>query len=122
MGNLSFLTRAEIESLGPPTPEELEELEVSEAFLRDLALKHVAAIAEPTTANVAEKLHLPPVLDFEDARTRGAAKVGGGRARRGLPAAWQLCRTDQAGRPPGQPFREALAGGGAVARGRIRLD
>ncbi len=65
MGNLSFLTRAEIESLGPPTPEELEELEVSEAFLRDLALKHVATIAEPTTANVAEKLHLPLALTDE---------------------------------------------------------
>jgi hypothetical protein len=64
MGNLSFLTRAEIESLGPPTPEELEETEVSQAFLRDLALKHVAASADPTTASVAEKLHLP--LAFTD--------------------------------------------------------
>ncbi len=65
MGNLSFLTRAEIESLGPPTPEELEETDVSSAFLRDLALKHVAAIAEPTTASVAEKLHLPLALTDE---------------------------------------------------------
>src|SRR6478672_255499 len=65
MGNLSFLTRAEIESLGPPTPEELEETEVSEAFLRDLTLKHVAALADPTTASVAEKLHLPLALTDE---------------------------------------------------------
>jgi hypothetical protein len=65
MGNLSFLTRAEIESLGPPTPEELEETEVSEAFLRDLALKHVAALADPTTANVAERMHLPLALTDE---------------------------------------------------------
>jgi len=65
MGNLSFLTRAEIESLGPPTPEELVELEVSDAFLRDLALKHVAAIADPTTASVAEKLRLPLALTDE---------------------------------------------------------
>src|SRR4029079_1979003 len=65
MGNLSFLTRAEIESLGPPTPEELEETEVSEAFLRDLALKHVAAFADPTTANVADRIHLPLALTDE---------------------------------------------------------
>ena len=65
MGNLSFLTRAEIESLGPPTPEELVETEVSEAFLRDLALKHVAALADPTTANVAERIHLPLALTDE---------------------------------------------------------
>ena len=65
MGNLSFLTRAEIESLGPPTPEELEELEVSDAFLRDLALKHVATIADPTTASVADKLRLPLALTDE---------------------------------------------------------
>ena len=65
MGNLSFLTRAEIESLGPPTPEELEETEVSEAFLRDLSLKHVAALADPTTANVAERIHLPLALTDE---------------------------------------------------------
>ena len=65
MGNLSFLTRAEIESLGPPTPEELVETEVSEAFLRDLALKHVAALADPTTANVAERMHLPLALTDE---------------------------------------------------------
>jgi len=64
MGNLSFLTRAEIESLGPPTPEELAETEVSEGFLRDLALKHVASSTDPTTASVAEKLHLPlPLTD-----------------------------------------------------------
>ena len=53
MGNLSFLTRAEIESLGPPTPEELDELGIPEGFLRDLALKHVAALADPTTLSVA---------------------------------------------------------------------
>src|SRR5215204_1040748 len=65
MGNLSFLSRAEIESLGPPTPEELEETGVSQAFLRDLALKHVASLANPTTASVAEKLHLPLALTDE---------------------------------------------------------
>ena len=65
MANLSFLTRAEIESLGPPTPEELEETEVSEAFLRDLALKHVSALGDPTTASVAQRIHLPPALTDE---------------------------------------------------------
>ena len=65
MPNLSFLTRAEIESLGPPTPEELEETEVSQAFLRDLALKHVAEVADPTTASIAQKIHLPLALTDE---------------------------------------------------------
>jgi MoxR-like ATPase len=65
MGHLSFLTRAEIESLGPPTPEELDETGVSQGFLRDLALKHVASLANPTTASVAEKLHLPLALTDE---------------------------------------------------------
>ena len=65
MGNLSFLTRAEIESLGPPTPEELDETGVSQGFLRDLTLKHVAALTDPTTATVAEKLHLPLALTDE---------------------------------------------------------
>jgi hypothetical protein len=62
MGNLSFLTRAEIESLGPPTPEEVAETGISQASLCDLALKHVASLTEPTTASVAEKLHLPLAL------------------------------------------------------------
>ncbi len=65
MGNLSFLSRAEIESLGPPTPEELDETGVSQAFLRDLTLKHVASLANPTTASVAEKIHLPLALTDE---------------------------------------------------------
>src|SRR5512138_2712692 len=65
MGNLSFLTRAEIDSLGPPTPEELEETDVSLGFLRELSLKHVASLADPTTALVAEKLRLPLALTDE---------------------------------------------------------
>ncbi|HKG97805.1 MAG TPA: hypothetical protein VKA97_08320, partial [Pyrinomonadaceae bacterium] len=65
MGNLSFLTRAEIESLGPPTPEELDETGVADSSLRDLALKHVASLADPTTVSVAEKLRLPPALTDE---------------------------------------------------------
>src|SRR6187549_3656317 len=59
MGNLTFLTRAEIECLGPPTPEEIAETGISQASLRDLALKHVAALTEPTTATVAEGIRLP---------------------------------------------------------------
>lgn len=65
MGHLSFLSRAEIESLGPPTPEDLDEVGVSEVLLRDLALKQVAAIPEPTSALVADKLHLPCSLAEE---------------------------------------------------------
>jgi hypothetical protein len=65
MGHLSILTRAEIESLGPPTPENLEETGVSEVFLRDLSLKNVAGLSEATSAAVAERLHLPCALTEE---------------------------------------------------------
>src|SRR5919106_5113946 len=65
MGHLSILSRAEIESLGPPTPEEIADTGVHEAFLCDLALKHVSMLPEPTTISVAERLHLPKVLTEE---------------------------------------------------------
>jgi hypothetical protein len=65
MGHLSFLTRTEIESLGPPTPEDLEETGASDALLRDLALKCVADLADATSVLVAEKLHLPCALTEE---------------------------------------------------------
>lgn len=65
MGHLSFLTRAEIETLGPPTPEDLEETGVSDAFLRDLTLKQVATLTDATSALVSEKLRLPCVLTEE---------------------------------------------------------
>src|ERR671919_751438 len=65
MGHLSILSRAEIESLGPPTPEEIADTGVHEAFLCDLTLKHVAMLPEPTTASVADRLHLPRALTEE---------------------------------------------------------
>ena len=65
MGHLSILSRAEIDSLGPPTPEELAETGVHDAFLCDLALKHVAMLPEPTTTSVADRLHLPRALTEE---------------------------------------------------------
>src|SRR5258705_967208 len=65
MGNLSILSRSEIESLGPPMLEELAESGVHEAFLCDLALKHVAMLPEPSTTAVADRLHLPRVLTEE---------------------------------------------------------
>ncbi|HSK64116.1 MAG TPA: hypothetical protein VK893_09750 [Pyrinomonadaceae bacterium] len=65
MGHLSILSRAEIESMGPPTPEELPETGVHEAFLCDLALKHVAMLPEPTTNSVADRMHLPRALTEE---------------------------------------------------------
>jgi hypothetical protein len=65
MGHLSILSRAEIESMGPPTPEELSETGVHDAFLCDLALKHVAMLPEPTTISVADRLHLPRALTEE---------------------------------------------------------
>lgn len=57
-----ILTRAEIETMGPPPLEELREADVSESFLCDLALKHVAQMSEPTTQNVSEELCLPRAL------------------------------------------------------------
>ena len=51
--------------MGPPVPEELADTGVAEAFLSDLALKHVAMLAEPTTESVAERLHLPRTLTEE---------------------------------------------------------
>src|SRR5574341_873005 len=65
MGPLGILTRDEIETLGPPVPEELADVGVSQAFLADLALKHAASLPEPTTASVAERLHLPRSLTEE---------------------------------------------------------
>jgi hypothetical protein len=65
MGHLSILSRAEIESMGPPTPEELSETGVHQAFLCDLALKHVAMLPEPTTVAVADRMHLPRALTEE---------------------------------------------------------
>jgi hypothetical protein len=62
---LNILTRAEIENLGPPIPEDLEEAGVSEAFLRDLTLKSVAELPDVTSAAVAERLHLPCALTEE---------------------------------------------------------
>jgi MoxR-like ATPase len=62
MSQTTILSRAEVESMGPPLPEELSETGVSEGFLCDLALKHVAMVPEPTTASIAERLHLPRTL------------------------------------------------------------
>jgi len=62
MSHTTILTRAEIESMGPPLPEELSETGISDQFLCDLALKHVAMLPEPTTNSVAERLNLPRTL------------------------------------------------------------
>ena len=65
MPHLNILTRAEIESLGPPALDELEDTGVPQQFLCDLALKHVAALPDPSTASVAERLKLPKALTEE---------------------------------------------------------
>jgi len=62
MSQTTILTRLEIESMGPPAPEELADTGIAEGFLCDLALKHVAMLPEPTTAAVAERLQLPRTL------------------------------------------------------------
>ncbi len=58
----AILTRAEVESMGPPVTEELAETGVAEGFLCDLTLKHVAMVPEPDTTTIAERLHLPRTL------------------------------------------------------------
>ncbi len=65
MAHLNILARAEIEAFGPPTPEELGDTGIPDAFLRELALKHVATFPEPTTEAVADSLHLPSSLTEE---------------------------------------------------------
>lgn len=65
MSQTTILTRAEIESMGPPMPEELADTGIAEGFLCDLALKHVAMLPEPTTSAVAERMQLPRMLTEE---------------------------------------------------------
>lgn len=62
MGLLNFLTRAELERFGPPTPEEFNEIGVSQTLLCDLALKHLSLIPHPTADSIAARLHLPSAL------------------------------------------------------------
>jgi len=62
MSHTAILTRAEIESMGPPLPMEVADTGISEQFLCDLALKHVAMLPEPTTTAVAERINLPRTL------------------------------------------------------------
>ncbi|HXS00049.1 MAG TPA: hypothetical protein VN724_05745, partial [Pyrinomonadaceae bacterium] len=62
MSHTAILTRAEIESMGPPLPEEITDTGISEQFLCDLALKHVAMLPEPTTVAVSERINLPRTL------------------------------------------------------------
>ena len=62
MGLLNLLTRAELESFGPPTPEEFSEIGISQTLLCDLALKHVSLLPNATAVSVAAKLHLPTAL------------------------------------------------------------
>ena len=62
MSHTAILTRAEIESMGPPLPEEIGDTGIAEGFLCDLALKHVAMMPEPTTTGVAERINLPRTL------------------------------------------------------------
>src|SRR5688500_2389035 len=65
MSHTTILTRAEVESMGPPLPEELTDTGISEQFLCDLALKHVAMLPEPTTTAIAERINLPRTLAEE---------------------------------------------------------
>lgn len=65
MGHLSILTKAEIEILGPPIPEELADIGLPETCLHDLALKCLAPLHEATSVTLAEKLHIPSALTEE---------------------------------------------------------
>src|SRR5262245_59645064 len=65
MSQTTILTRAEIESMAPPLPEELADTGIAEGFLCDLALKHVAMMPEPTTNLIADEMRLPRTLAEE---------------------------------------------------------
>ncbi len=65
MSHTALLSRLEIESMGPPVPEEIADTDIPVSFLCDLALKHVAHTADPTTNAIAERLHLPRSLAEE---------------------------------------------------------
>jgi hypothetical protein len=65
MTHTTMLTRAEVESMGPPVPEEVTDADVPVSFLCDLALKHVAQSPDPTTVNIAEQLCLSRALTEE---------------------------------------------------------
>jgi hypothetical protein len=65
MSHTNILTRLEIETMGPPVPEELADADVPESFLCDLALKIVASVPDPTTDSVTERLRLPRALTEE---------------------------------------------------------
>lgn len=62
MSHTTILTRAEVESMGPPLPEELADTGISEQFLCDLTLKHVAMLPDPTTQAISERINLPRTL------------------------------------------------------------
>ena len=65
MTQANILSPAELDSLGPPVPEEVADTDLSAGFLCDLALKHVAELPEPTTNGIAERLGLPRSLTEE---------------------------------------------------------
>src|SRR5678815_4017196 len=65
MSNLDILNRTELEALGPPTPEEVSETNIPQAYLCDLTLKHVAMLPEPNTDSVSERMRLPRALTEE---------------------------------------------------------
>ncbi|HEX8474743.1 MAG TPA: hypothetical protein VF666_11975 [Pyrinomonadaceae bacterium] len=65
MTHTTMLARVEIESMGPPAPEEIADTDVPESFLCDLALKHVAQSPDPTTTNIAVEMRLPRALTEE---------------------------------------------------------
>ncbi len=65
MTHTGILTRVEMETMGPPVPEELSDTDVPASFLCDLALKHVAQMPEPSTSSVADEMCLPRALAEE---------------------------------------------------------
>jgi hypothetical protein len=65
MSHTEILNRNEVETMGPPVPEEIADTGIAEGFLCDLALKHVAMMPEPTTEAVSERMQLPRLLTEE---------------------------------------------------------
>src|ERR671912_2438303 len=62
MSHTGILARGEMETMGPPVPEEMSDTYVPASFLCDLALKLVAQMPEPTTSSVSKELCMPRAL------------------------------------------------------------
>src|SRR5688500_10968822 len=63
MSHTTILTRAAVESMGPPLPEGLTDTGISEQFLCDVTWKHAGRLPEPTRRATSERINRRRTLD-----------------------------------------------------------